>query len=181
MNNRKYLILDNNVVDVSTGEVLCECIEATGITKLEAFDAALERIAKAEARLVGLRARHSQIKTNIAMIEKKAEGIVEYLHDLYGPALAEYARKHCPPGSKTFRSAYGTVSTRIVKGGLKCIDKVIALKTVKKLKFKNAIKKSEDFLISKLTPEQVELLTTMNASGFEIMPDSETVLIKVVE
>ncbi len=67
-----------------------------------------------------------------------------------------------------------------MKGGLKVTDATQALEYAQSVGFTNAIKLSATFQISKLDPAQQELLEAKVPEGFELVPDKETMSIKVM-
>jgi hypothetical protein len=72
------------------------------------------------------------------------------------------------------------VAFRLVKGGLKVVDKALALETAIGLGMVNAIKTTQEFQISRLTDEQLDALYCSLPQGFDVVPDRETMRIIVV-
>jgi hypothetical protein len=56
----------------------------------------------------------------------------------------------------------------------------MALATAHKLGMMEAIKVTEEFQISRLTDEQRDAIATTLPEGFEVIPDKETMSIKVM-
>lgn len=177
-----YTIQDNFVVDQATGEVLGEVVDQAGaITNQEALEAVLERIGNVESQLLGLQARHQAILENCKKLEKRKENYLSYLKSVYSSPIEEYAKARLEDGkSKTLTTPYGSVSFRVVKGGLKVVDKALALETAIELGMVNAIKNTQEFQVSKLTDEQVDTLSCTLPQGFDVVPDRETMSIKAV-
>lgn len=177
-----YTIQDNFVVDQASGEVLGEVVDQAGaISSQEALEAVLERIGNVESQLVALQARHSAILENCKKLEKRKENYLAYLKSVYSSPIEEYAKARLEGGkSRTLTTPYGSVSFRVVKGGLKVVDKTLALETAIGLGMVNAIKTTQEFQISKLTDEQLDTLYYSLPQGFDFVSDRETMSIKVV-
>jgi hypothetical protein len=77
---------------------------------------------------------------------------------------------------------YGQVSFRTVKGGLRVADKGLAASSAIGLGLSHAVKLTYELQISKLTDEQREAIATSTIlpDGFEMVPDRESMSIKVV-
>lgn len=178
---QSYKIQDNFVVDSDTGEVLGEVVVDGAIASQETLEIVLERIARVETELVGLQARHSAIIENCKRIEKRKSDYLAYLKSRYSSPIEEYVKARLDGGkSKTLTTPYGSVSFRVVKGGLKVTDKALALETAIGLGMVNAIKTTQEFQISKLTDEQLDTLYYSLPQGFDFVSDRETMSIKVV-
>ena len=179
---QSYKIQDNFVVDSDTGEVLGEVVVDGAIASQETLEIVLERIARVETELVGLQARHSAIVENCRRIEKRKADYLAYLKSRYSSSpIEEYVKARLEGGkSKTLTTPYGSVSFRLVKGGLKVVDKALALETAIGLGMTNAIKTTQEFQISKLTDEQLDTLYYSLPQGFDFVSDRETMSIKVV-
>jgi phage host-nuclease inhibitor protein Gam len=177
-----YTIQENFVVDQASGEVLGEVVDQAGaISSQEALEAVLERIGNVESQLVALQARHSAIIENCKKLEKRKENYLAYLKSVYSSPIEEYAKARLEGGkSKTLTTPYGSVSFRLVNGGLKVTDATQALEYAQSVGFTNAIKLSATFQISKLEPAQRELLEARVPEGFEYSPNREIMSIKVV-
>ena len=178
---RTYQIIDNQVVEVSTGEILCEALAPEGITSQVALEAVLERIGKAEAILAGKKAHHDSIRANMAKIEQRELAKIAYLRDLYEPHIETYAKARLDgQKSKTLLTAFGNVSFRTSAGGVRVSDKSLALATAHKFGWVEAIKTTEEFQISKISADQKQLILETVPEGFVVMPDSETMTVKVM-
>ena len=179
--DRTYQIIDNQVVEVATGEILCEAIAPDGITSQMALEATLERIGQAEAIMAGKKAHNEAIRANMARIEKREQARIDYLRDLYEPHIETYVRQRLDgQKSKTLVTAFGTVSFRSSAGGVRVADKSLALATAHKHGWIEAIKTSEEFQISKLSDTQKQFVLETIPDGFVVVPDSESMSVKVM-
>ncbi len=175
-----YQIVDNFVVD-QDGVVLGEVVTEGAIASQEALEVVLERIADVESQLVALKTKHEAIIENCRKLEVKKASYLAYLRGVYSNPIEAYAKSRLEgQKSRTLTTPYGQVSFRTVKGGLKVSDKGLALATAHKLGMVEAIKVTEEFQISKLTDEQRDAIATTLPEGFEMVPDRESMSIKVV-
>ena len=176
-----YKIIDNLVVDADSGEVLGNAITEGVIDSHSSLEAVLEKIGEVEARLAAQQLRHQAILENCRKLEVKTASYLAYLKGIYNAPIEAYAKTRLEgQKSKTLTTPYGSVSFRTVKGGLKVSDKGLALATAYKLGMVEAIKVTEEFQISKLTDEQRDAIATTLPEGFEMVPDKETMSIKVM-
>jgi hypothetical protein len=178
----QYNIIDNSVVDTETGEVLGNAISDAGeISSQTALEAILEKIADVEGRLTAQQLRHQAILENCRKLEVRTASYLAYLKAQYEPHIEAYAKTRLEgQKTRTLTTPYGSVSFRTVKGGLKVVDPSLALDYAQLNNFTNAIKVSESFQISKLDPAQRELIEAKMPDGFEMVPDKETMSIKVM-
>ena len=175
-----YQIVDNFVVD-QDGVALGEVVTEGAIALQEALEVVLERMADVESQLVALKAKHEAIIENCRKLEVKKASYLAYLKSVYNAPIEAYAKSRLEgQKSRTLTTPYGQVSFRTVKGGLKVSDKGLALATAHKLGMVEAIKVTEEFQISKLTDEQRDAIATTLPEGFEMVPDRESMSIKVV-
>jgi phosphoenolpyruvate synthase/pyruvate phosphate dikinase len=175
-----YQIVDNFVVD-QDGVVLGEVVTDGAIASQEALEVVLERMADVESQLVALKTKHEAIIENCRKLEVKKASYLAYLKGVYSNPIEAYAKSRLEgQKTKTLTTPYGQVSFRTVKGGLKVSDKGLALATAHKLGMVEAIKVTEEFQISKLTDEQRDAIATTLPEGFEMVPDRESMSIKVV-
>jgi phage host-nuclease inhibitor protein Gam len=178
---RTYQIIDNQVVEVSTGEILCEALAPEGIASQTALEAVLERIGKAEAVFAGKKQHHDSIRANMAKIEQRELAKIAYLRDLYEAHIETYAKARLDgQKSKTLLTAYGNVSFRTTAGGVRVSDKSLALATAHKFGWVEAIKTTEEFQISRITSDQKQLILETVPEGFVVVPDTETMTVKVL-
>jgi len=175
-----YQIVDNFVVD-QDGVVLGEVVTEGAIASQEALEVVLERMADVESQLVALKTKHEAIIENCRKLEVKKASYLAYLRGVYSNPIEAYAKSRLEgQKTRTLTTPYGQVSFRTVKGGLKVIDKGLALASAHKLGMVEAIKVTEEFQISKLTDEQRDAIATTLPEGFEMVPDRESMSIKVV-
>jgi len=175
-----YQIVDNFVVD-QDGVVLGEVVTEGAIASQEALEVVLERMAGVESQLVALKTKHEAIIENCRKLEVKKASYLAYLKGVYSNPIEAYAKSRLEgQKTRTLTTPYGQVSFRTVKGGLKVSDKGLALATAHKLGMVEAIKVTEEFQISKLTDEQRDAIATTLPEGFEMVPDRESMSIKVV-
>jgi hypothetical protein len=175
-----YQIVDNFVVD-QDGVVLGEVVTEGAIASQEALEVVLERMADVESQLVALKTKHEAIIENCRKLEVKKASYLAYLRGVYSNPIEAYAKSRLEgQKSRTLTTPYGQVSFRTVKGGLKVVDPNLALDYAQLNGFTNAIKVTESFQISKLDPAQRELIESKLPEGFELVPDKETMSIKVV-
>ena len=177
-----YQIIENLVIDAESGEILGEALSEVGAIESQAgLEAIIEKIADVETRLKAQQLRHESILENCRKLEVKTASYLAYLKALYTPSVEAYAKTRLEgQKSKTLTTPYGQVSFRTIKGGLKVADKGLALATAHKLGMVEAIKVTEEFQISKLTDEQRDAIATTLPEGFELVPDRETMSIKVI-
>jgi hypothetical protein len=178
----QYNIIDNLVIDTETGEVLGNAISDAGeISSQTALEAILEKLADVEGRLTAQQLRHQAILENCRKLEVRTASYLAYLKAQYEPHIEAYAKTRLEgQKSKTLTTPFGSVSFRTVRGGLKVVDPSLALDYAQLNGFTNAIKVSESFQISKLDPAQRELIEAKMPDGFEMVPDKETMSIKVM-
>jgi hypothetical protein len=175
-----YQIVDNFVVD-QDGAILGEVVTEGAIASQEALEVVLERMADVESQLVALKTKHEAILENCRKLEVKKASYLAYLRGVYSNPIEVYVKSRLEgQKSRTLTTPYGQVSFRTVKGGLKVSDKGLALATAHKLGMVEAIKVTEEFQISKLTDEQRDAIATTLPEGFEMVPDRESMSIKVV-
>ena len=176
-----YQIIDNLVIDADSGEVLGNAITEGVIDSHSSLEAVLEKIGEVEARLAAQQLRHQAILENCRKLEVKTASYLAYLKGIYNAPIEAYAKTRLEgQKTRTLTTPYGSVSFRTVKGGLKVTDKGMALATAHKLGMMEAIKVTEEFQISRLTDEQRDAIATTLPEGFEMVPDKETMSIKVM-
>ncbi len=182
MSERTYTIIENNVVETATGEILCEAISHDGITSMTALEAALERIGRTEHALAAMQQHHAYILDNCKRQEKRLQSHVDYLRDLYGSHIEAFAHGRLTgQKSKTLETPFGKVKFRTVRGGVKVADKGLALAVAQKFGWVEAIKITEEFQISKISDAQKLVLIEQQPEGFEVTSDVEKCDIVVVD
>jgi hypothetical protein len=173
---------DGFVYDPETGEILGHTeFQEPGIDSIRAISL-LEMRLKVEAQLKVIDLQEKTVLANIERMRRRHLNTLQWLES-QDEALAEFARGQMPKGSKTWTTPYGSVSLRIVKGGLKVADSEQAANTAS-LFFPHAFKETKTFQISKLTNEDKTKIESAlkegktEFSGFEITEDRETISVK---
>jgi hypothetical protein len=175
MNNIK--IINHEVVDLDTGEILGPVVEAGAIANQDALELVLEQIQRQTSQVAAEQIRLRAIQEQSQKALSRKAGYLEYLKSVYTSPIEQYAKARLShTGKKSIVTPYGTVAIRSSKGGLKVADEKLALTSVALAGFDNAIKITEKLLISELTDEQKEALK--EADGFIVVGPSETVSIK---
>lgn len=184
----QYTIINHEVVDLESGEMLGPVVEAGEITSELALETVLDKIGQVESRLAALKLRHEQMRENMAKLEKRSESYLEYLHAVYNEPIRAYASKRLEGAkSKTLTTAYGSVSFRKVKASIKVADNDLAIEAAKTFGWDNAIKIKETFQVSLLTEGQRSEIECVEHQdwlpqnwGFEVVPERESMNIKVI-
>ena len=173
---------DGFVYDPETGEILGHTeFQEPGIDVLRAIWL-MEKRLNVESELRKIDLQEKTVIANVTRMRRRHLNTLQWLES-QDEALAEFARGQMPKGSKTWTTPYGSVSLRIVKGGLKVADSELAANTAE-LFFPHAFKETKTFQISKLTNEdraQIEQALKEGKtefSGFEITEDRETISVK---
>jgi hypothetical protein len=177
-----YQIVDNFVVDLD-GVILGEVVTEGAIASQEALEVVLERMADVESQLVALKTKHEAILENCRKLEVKKVSYLAYLKSVYSNPIEAYAKTRLEgQKSKTLTTPYGQVSFRTVKGGLRVANNDLAASYAIGTGLSHAVKLTYNFQISKLTDEQRHSIATsaILPEGFEVVPDKETMSIKVV-
>lgn len=175
-----YQIVDNFVVD-QDGVVLGEVVTEGAIASQEALEVVLERMADVESQLVALKTKHEAIIENCRKLELKKVFYLAYLKSVYNAPIEAYAKSRLEgQKTKTLTTPYGQVSFRTVKGGLRVANNDLAASSAIGLGLSHAVKLTYYFQISKLTDEQRDAIATTLPEGFEMVPDRESMSIKVV-
>lgn len=182
----EYTIINDQIVDLESGEMLGPVVEAGEIVNELALETVLDKIGQVEARLSGMKNRHELMKENMAKLEKRVEAYLEYLYVMYNQPVEAYASKRLEGAkTKTLNTAYGSVSFRTSKASVKVTDNDQAVLVAKSYSWDDAIKTTETFQVSKLTEEQKATLTQAvkenNFQGFEYVPESQKMAIKTVK
>lgn len=110
---------------------------------------------------------------------------LEWLKARFTPEVEAYAKTKLSGKTKFVDTPFGRIAWRIQKGGLRVVDKAIALSVAKVNGWDNAIKTTVEFQVSKLTAEQLDQLQNDchsnpgSDTGFELIEDKEVCSIKV--
>ena len=184
METQSLKIENNLVISTETGEILGEAVNNAGaIASQEALEVVLERMADVESQLVALKAKHDAIIENCRKLEVKKASYLAYLRGVYSNPIEAYAKSRLEgQKTKTLTTPYGQVSFRTVKGGLRVANNDLAASYAIGTGLSHAVKLTYNFQISKLTDEQRHSIATSSIlpEGFEVVPDKETMSIKVV-
>ena len=166
-------------VDDETGEILSVQPEAPKFVVDDADKAewVLKRLQEQDAALDAIAHQKQAILDNLSTMESRINSKRTGLLFRFKQELEDFARANLPAGKKSWVCAYGTVQFRSSPARLKVSDPAIALEWARSEAI-HAIKVSEEFQISKLTPEEKDHMMEHVPSGFDVTPASETVDIK---
>ena len=169
-------LIDGSWYDTETGEFLGVEHQAFTINDDPSLEWVMERIFNAESAKSAEEAKLEALRANCERNIKRLGARVEGLRARFLPEVENYAKTKLDGKSKTVSNPFGSVSFRIKKGGLRVVDKLLALELAKEAGWDNAIKITEEFQISKLDDDQRESLigSRPEVSGFIIEPDKET-------
>jgi hypothetical protein len=159
--SRSTELIDGYIIDAETGEVLG--IEsprpAFAVVDQSSCDWVMNKMLEAEADVAAI--DHSPVVLhakavleNAAQLKKQRQRRVDFLHHRFDTELGEYARqKLIGQKSKTLKTLFGSISLRIVRGGVRVFDEIRAIEWARRC-FPDAIKTSEEFLISALPADE---------------------------
>lgn len=167
-------LIEGSWYDTETGEYLGEEVTEFTINDDSSFEWVMERIFNAESAKSAEEAKLDALRANCERKIKRASAKVEWLRARFSAEIENYAKTKIDGQSKFVENAYGRVAFRTKKGGLRVTDKEMALTCAKAFKWDNAIKRTEEFQISKLIDSQREKIIREMPRGFVIEPDSET-------
>jgi hypothetical protein len=174
-----FTIIDFNVVDADTGEVLGPVVEAGSIASQQALESVLDVLGQQEAKVKAEELRLQAIIENARRTLSRKQSYLGYLRSIYNAPIEVYAKAQLEgKKTKSIATPFGTVAFRTTKGGLKVSDPTLALEFAQMNGFTNAIKVTEAFQISKLDPAQKELIEAKLPDGFQMTEDVETMSIK---
>lgn len=189
-------LIDGLWVDVDTGEVVAlERMPDFQVVDDESAEWVLKKLMNAEADLASIEAREAAVMENFRLMKAQAQRRIDGIKHRFGSDLEHYAMTALDgQKTKTLRLAYGSLSFRTVKGGLRVAEgaeaKRFALAWAKRMGYDNAVVTKEEFQISKLEKDQserfahlVELgMTDPDIGGvrlaFEIKPEADVFTIK---
>ena len=168
--------------------------EGFQVRTLDDFNWVMRRMLAVESQIMAVEqsadviAAKAIVKNAAAMRDRLYKRYAS-LENFFGPDLGEFARQQLEgKKERTFYSPFGSVGLRKKAGGLKILDKDVAL-SVAKMEYPDAVKVTEEFQISKLTAAQKqEAIDGLSGSlwaesdlmrkAFAVEPPSETVTIK---
>lgn len=110
--------------------------------------------------------------------KKRKAAKVAWLRARFSTEIEAYAKTKLDGKTKYVDTPFGRIQWRNVKGGVFVADKQKALEFAKSNGLTNAIKITEEFQVSKLSPEQKAAIETELPEGFEHRADYETFSIK---
>jgi hypothetical protein len=168
-------LIEGSWYDSETGEYLGEDIQSFTVNDASSFEWVMELLFNAESAKSAEEAKLEALKANCERKIKRASVKVEWIRARFSAEIEQYAKTKLDGKVKFVDNAYGRVSFRSKKGGLRVVDKDTALELAKLNKWTNTNKVTESFLISEMTPEQK--LKAENYPAFTIEPDSETMTI----
>lgn len=190
------VLIDGLWTDPETGEVLAlERKPDFQVTDDESAEWVLERILNAEAEKARLEMKKRAIVENLDRQIAAAQRRIDGLHYRFDSDLEHYAMTALDGQStKTLKLAYGTLSFRNVKGGLRLAEgadaKRLALDWAKHLGIKSAVVTKEEFQISKLDKDDAKRLQHLAEMGtryvdlgsiqlaFQVKPDETKFTVK---
>lgn len=184
-------VIDGFIVDTETGEVLGFVEQPTEflVTDEDSCNWVLKKMLKVEADIMSIDnsadvLAADAVLRNATALRRVKEKRLEYLHKRFDAELGEYARGQLQgKKERTFKTIFGAIALRFVKGGLRVADKTLALRWATTAA-PDAIKVTEEFQISQLSAAQKEeIVKRLNAeadpnlAAFKIEPDRETIAV----
>lgn len=163
-------------IDTATGEVLHVDRPGFHVDSVPALEWLMERLSEQDAQIAALNARKAAVCENLDIQIKQIENKRKGLLYKYENELVEVARQNLPEGKRTFICPFGQVKFTKVAARLKVADPEKALHLAKTLGWENAIKRTEEFQISKLDAEQKQFAEANieGMEGFEMTPATES-------
>lgn len=181
------VLIDGLWTDPDTGEVLeIDRKPDFQIVDDESAEWVLERFMNAELDKARIQAKRKALIENLDKQEADADRRIAGLHWRFGSDLEHYAATALEgQKTKTLKLAYGSLSFRSVKGGLRVNDKSAALVWAKGF-CPEAIKTTEEFQISLLPDDKrAELVAKWRPAlegvvvqAFEVKPDETKFTVK---
>jgi hypothetical protein len=176
-----FTIIDHQVVDADTGEVLGPVVEAGSIANQNALESVLDVLGQQEAKVKAEELRLQAIIENARRTLSRKQSYLGYLRSIYNAPIEVYAKSQLEgKKTKSIVTPYGTVAFRTTKGGLKVANNDLAASYAIGSGLSHAVKLTYNFQISKLTDEQRHSIANdpFLPEGFELVPDKETMSIK---
>jgi len=173
LETNETIIIDGLIIDTATGEVLGEEKPEFRVTDESSAEWVLEKIMTAEADAARERIRLKAVTDRLQSNIRTAENRAAFFRERYAADLEEFARQRLEGAkTKTLKLTWGSLSLRTVKGGLRVEDPDAALAWAKQ-NAPDAVKVTEAFQISKLTPDQKSALEASPPAGFVVTGDAE--------
>ncbi len=176
-----FTIIDHQVVDADTGEVLGPVVEAGSIASQQALESVLDVLGQQEAKVKAEELRLQAIIENARRTLSRKQSYLGYLRSIYNAPIEVYAKSQLEgKKTKSIATPYGQVSFRTVKGGLRVANNDLAASYAIGMGLSHAVKLTFNFQISKLTDEQRHSIANepFLPEGFEMVADKETMSIK---
>jgi hypothetical protein len=160
-------VIDGCIFDAETGECLGVWEKpAFHVTDQRTAEWVLEKVSGYDADIAALDARLNALKENMEAMRRDLKQRRDGLVYRFGPELEKFAKDNLPAGKKTWVCPYGSVAFRATQGGVKVIDEDLALEIAKENGWTNALKVTEAFRISLVTPEQKAEIESAVSMGF---------------
>lgn len=175
------VVIDGLLFDIETGECLGVWEKpAFHVTDTEKAEWLMRKLWDYDADILALEAREKAILENIGKMKADVKQRRDGLAYRFGPELEQFAKENLPQGKKTWACPFGSVSFRASHGGVRVVDEKSALEIAQKSGWANAIKVTEEFRVSQLTPLQAD---TVKAWLTESDPSQDIVgnAFKIVE
>lgn len=184
-NIEQLVAVDGYLTDPETGEVLglSDRDEGFQVTDEASAEWVLGLRLDAEANLARNEAKRRAVLANLDAMDRREKARIAWLDHRFGPGLEEFAKARLAAGNcKTLYMASGSLGFRTIKGGLRVSDPVGAVAWAKTHGFTNAVKTSEAFMVSLLTPEQKDAATVdaalTDGAPFRVDEDRDVFTVK---
>ena len=144
--------VDDYLIDLETGEIIATREPAFRVYSIGSAEWVLDRIGRREAAIGALRARREAIINNLEAMIKAEQRRLDGLHYRFDGELESFARaelERTGGRTKTLRTAFGSVSFRIVKASRKIVDMTAAVAWAKDW-MPEIVRVKEDVLLSDL-------------------------------
>ena len=174
------VVIDGVIVDAETGEVVGLAQPEFQVTDQASAEWVLEKIMDAELDAAREQMKLRALSENIQSKINRSNARAEWLRARFATELEVFARKELDGAkTKTWSSPFGKLALRTTKGGLRVLDKDLALAVAKSKGYTEAIKVSEEFQISKLDDaHRADLEANPDGQAFILKPDEEKFEIK---
>ena len=150
---------DDYLIDTNTGEIVetwhgvqNPTAEPFRVDSLVAAEWVLDRMARREAALVALDKRRLAIIHNLDALANTEQRALDGLHRRFDAELEAFARAELERAggrTKTLRTAFGSISFRIVKASRRIVDMAAAVAWAKRWT-PQAVRVKEDVLLSEM-------------------------------
>jgi len=174
------LIRENGwVIDPNTGEVIgvYGWLEKGVVESEQDLWILQKKMLDVDSLIIGERAQLKRIQEMCEKRIKALESRRSWMELKYGVTATEVARELLPRNKKTYTSPYGEITFRSSRAKIKFTNQEAAVAWAKCYQ-PDAIKIAESVLVSKLSTQSVNDLTTyegIRPDGCEITPEQEVV------